>query len=482
MLKSLRGQLLISHILPTLIIIPLMGIALVYFLENKLILPSLENQLTDDAVAIAKIARAQPKIFSDSNLAGALLKDMDLNTQTRVMLLNTDGVLLASSDPEDDYRLNQALNITGITDAQDKTISKQLDFSKGLHGEVVDVFAPVIDFENQLIGIVRVSFRYVTVADQLMEMRFLIVGILTFGILFGVILGTLLALNINQPISQVTQAVLGLARGTSSDSIPEEGPEEIQILQKAVNFLVARLHELRQNRQQLLANLVHELGRPLGGLHTGIQVLRRGAKDDPQILDEMLEGMEIETSILQRLLEDLSHLHDQVIGTRELNFQKVALSEWLPSTLISAEEAALRKNLKWMTNIPQELPEIDLDPQRMAQVIGNLLANAIKYTPRGGTVNVSAGERGEMIWIRVNDTGPGIPVDEQDMIFEPFYRGTQRQRIKQGMGLGLHIAKDYVTAHHGRIEVDSTPGSGSSFTIWLPTSVGFSDNLMDSHN
>ncbi|MFN2127422.1 MAG: sensor histidine kinase, partial [Anaerolineales bacterium] len=279
-----------------------------------------------------------------------------------------------------------------------------------LHGEVVDVFAPVIDFENQLIGIVRVSFRYVTVADQLMEMRFLIVGILTFGILFGVILGTLLALNINQPISQVTQAVLGLARGTSSDSIPEEGPEEIQILQKAVNFLVARLHELRQNRQQLLANLVHELGRPLGGLHTGIQVLRRGAKDDPQILDEMLEGMEIETSILQRLLEDLSHLHDQVIGTRELNFQKVALSEWLPSTLISAEEAALRKNLKWMTNIPQELPEIDLDPQRMAQVIGNLLANAIKYTPRGGTVNVSAGERGEMIWIRVNDTGPGIPV------------------------------------------------------------------------
>ncbi|MFN2127423.1 MAG: hypothetical protein ACK2TU_06145, partial [Anaerolineales bacterium] len=127
MLKSLRGQLLISHILPTLIIIPLMGIALVYFLENKLILPSLENQLTDDAVAIAKIARAQPKIFSDSNLAGALLKDMDLNTQTRVMLLNTDGVLLASSDPEDDYRLNQALNMTGITDAQDKTISNQLD-------------------------------------------------------------------------------------------------------------------------------------------------------------------------------------------------------------------------------------------------------------------------------------------------------------------------------------------------------------------
>lgn len=481
-MKTLRSQLIISHILPILIIIPMMGIALVYFLENRIILPVLENQLTDDAIVISKIARSQPQIFKDADLAGSLLEDIDLETATRVMFLNPEGVLIASSDPADEDRLNQVLTVNGITQAQGGEISKELDFSRGLHGEVVDIFIPVIDIEKQLIGIVRVSFRYVTVAEQLMEMRFLIVGVLTLGILLGVILGALLALNINHPINKVTQAVIDLARGTRTESLTEQGPEEIQILQKAVNFLVVRLRELRQNRQQLLANLVHELGRPLGGLHTGIQVLQRGAKNDPQVLDELLEGMETETNILRRLLEDLSHLHDEIVGTRELHFQTVALSKWLKSILHPFEEEAGESNLIWGSDIPEDLPELKIDPERMAQVIGNLLANAIKYTQSGGKVNVSAGERGEMAWIEVKDTGTGIPFDEQELIFEPFFRGTQRQRIKQGMGLGLHIAKDYVTAHDGRIELKSAPGSGSCFTIWLPKLVDLPDISLISEN
>lgn len=468
MFKTLRGQLVLSHILPTLIIIPLMGIALVYFLEIKLILPSFENQITDDAVVIAEITRGQPQIFSDEKLAGSLLEDMKLKTATRVMILNPAGVLIASSDPKDAARLNQELDAEGIKLAQEGSSSSYIDFSKALQGEVVDVFTPVINQEGRLIGIIRVSYRYATVADQLMGMRYLIVGILTFGILLSAILGVLLALNINHPITLVTQAVYDLARGTRAELLPEEGPAEIKILQQAVNILVLRLRELRQNRQRLLANLIHELGRPLGGLHMGIQVLRRGAKDDPQNLDELLEGMETEAGILRRLLEDLSHLHDQVIGTRELDFQTVALSEWLSGVLISNQEAARRKGLEWITDIPNDLPEKDLDPQRMAQVIGNLVGNAIKYTHKGGTVRISAGESEKMIWIGVSDTGPGIPLEEQEKIFDPFFRGTQKQRIKQGMGLGLHIARDFVTAHHGWIEVDSSPGTGSRFTIWLP--------------
>jgi two-component system sensor histidine kinase BaeS len=275
-------------------------------------------------------------------------------------------------------------------------------------------------------------------------------------------------LNISNPIQQATESVMDLVRGIRAELLPEEGPSEIKILQQAVNFLVTRLRELRQNRQQLLANLVHELGRPLGGLNISIQVLRRGAKDDPQSLDELLAGMDAEARVLRRLLDDLSHLHDQVIGTRELNFETVAVSEWLPKILLSSRETAQRKGLSWLQNVPPGLPEIRLDPQRMAQAVSNLTANAIKYTPRGGTVEVAAGESDAMVWILVHDTGPGIPVEEQAKIFEPFFRGTQKQRIKQGMGLGLNIARDYVIAHYGRIEVDSTPGLGSTFTIWLP--------------
>lgn len=475
MFRTLRGQLVLSHILPSLVIIPIMGIALVYFLETRLILPNLENQLGDDTVVIARLAGALPQIFGDAELSRSLLNGIDLETNTRVMIIDPQGILLASSDAIDDTRLNQILDTPGVAYALQGNTTRHVDFSQTLRGEIVDVFTPVKNNDNQVIGIVRLSYRYTTMQEQLLNLRYLIFGILALGATSSAVLGFLLALNISNPIQQVTESVLDLVRGTRVDLLPEEGPSEIKILQQAVNFLVTRLRELRQNRQQLLANLVHELGRPLGGLHMGIQVLRRGAKDDPQNLDQLLQGMDAEARVLRRLLDDLSHLHDQVIGTRELDFEIVDISEWLPQILLSAQEAAHKKGLAWVTNLPPQLPELMLDPQRMAQVIGNLTANAIKYTPGGGSVEVTAGESENMVWIRVTDSGPGIPIEEQDRIFEPFFRGTQKQRIKQGMGLGLNIARDYVIAHHGRLEVDSTPGQGSTFTVWLPKNLKLPD-------
>jgi signal transduction histidine kinase len=104
----------------------------------------------------------------------------------------------------------------------------------------------------------------------------------------------------------------------------------------------------------------------------------------------------------------------------------------------------------------------------LAQVIGNLLSNAIKYTPPGGTISVEVGLEDETFWLRIGDTGPGITEEEQQRIFEPFYRSRRDRRFPQGMGLGLTIAQDLIVAHGGRLEVDSQSGQGSRFTIWLP--------------
>jgi signal transduction histidine kinase len=105
---------------------------------------------------------------------------------------------------------------------------------------------------------------------------------------------------------------------------------------------------------------------------------------------------------------------------------------------------------------------------RFAQVIGNLASNAVKYTPAGGSVSVDAGQEDGQVWIRFSDSGPGIPTEEHEKIFLPFYRSSSGKRIKQGMGLGLSIAKDLVTAHGGHISLESSPGAGSRFTVWLP--------------
>jgi signal transduction histidine kinase len=220
----------------------------------------------------------------------------------------------------------------------------------------------------------------------------------------------------------VSTAVVEIAQGQRIDPIPVEGPEEIRQLSASVNTLAQRLRELEDTRRRLLANLVHEIGRPLGALRSAIHALRGGASNDPEIRDELLSGMEEEVKRMQPLLDDLAQLHGQVLGTLELDRQSIDLSNWLPSILFPWRAAALDKGLEWHATIPDDLPTIDVDPDRLAQAIGNLLSNAIKYTSEEGKVRVTAGASEHDTWIEVDDTGPGIVLSEQEQVFEPFYR------------------------------------------------------------
>ena len=118
--------------------------------------------------------------------------------------------------------------------------------------------------------------------------------------------------------------------------------------------------------------------------------------------------------------------------------------------------------------IPVDLLTFEADPDRMTQAVGNLVNNAIKYTPEKGTVRVTAGQENDQVWIQVSDTGRGISPEEQVQIFKPLYRGRSGGRFPQGMGLGLSITHDLVVAHGGSIEVNSQPDRGSQFTIRIP--------------
>lgn len=171
---------------------------------------------------------------------------------------------------------------------------------------------------------------------------------------------------------------------------------------------------------------------------------------------------------MQHLLDDLTHLYDQALGPLELDRRPTALHAWLMQVLGPWREAAQDKGLHWHADFSADLPALEIDPDRLAQALGNVVSNAIKYTPPGGEVGLSAGADESEVWVRVRDSGPGIAPEEQERIFAPFYRGPADRRFPQGMGLGLSIAQDLVAAHGGRIEVQSTLGAGSTFTISLP--------------
>jgi len=296
----------------------------------------------------------------------------------------------------------------------------------------------------------------------------LITLVLVAGLLVGVTVGWVLALDLERPLRRTTHSITRMAEGGPLAALPEQGPREVRQLVRAFNTLTGELQAMERARRRLLANLVHELGRPLGALLSATQALSGGARQDPALQGELLGGMEAEMQRMRGLLDDLTHLYDQSVGPLELERRETDLAEWLAQTLLPWREAAQAKGLKWEQSLQAELPAATVDPDRLAQAVGNVVSNAITYTPVGGSVAVSAGVDGTQMWLRVRDTGPGIPPEEQGRVFQPFYRGSGGSRFPQGMGLGLSIARDVVSAHGGRIELESALEKGSLFTIWLP--------------
>jgi signal transduction histidine kinase len=468
-MQSLRIRLILTHILPLLLTIPLMGLVLIYLLETQFVLPNLAVNLAGDARLLSEISRSEFELWGNPVFFGRMLDRVQMDPSLQVMFLAPDGTVLYSSDPADDRFLGARLESPGLAQAQSGKESLLTNyFPLRLNNTLIDVLYPVFDPTDNVVGIVRLTYQVASLYELFSQFRNLIAGVVIFGLLIGGLLGLALALNIGNPVRRVTQAIQELARGGWSAPLPEQGPREVRDLTRAVNHLVEQLRSLEQSRKHLLANLVHELGRPLGALRSAIHALAGGASRDAQLLADLTQGMDEETARLQRLLEDVTHLYGQTLGRLELSLESLALSEWLPRILLPWQAAAQEKNLTWQVDISPDLPIIQADPARLTQVVGNLLSNAIQYTPSGKSVWVAAAPAEGGIAIQVRDDGLGISPEEQVKIFTPFYRGDQGRRIKQGMGLGLSIANDLAVAHGGKITLSSQPGQGSSFTLWLP--------------
>jgi two-component system sensor histidine kinase BaeS len=470
MIKTLRNRLILSHVLPMLVIIPLIGLALTYILESRVLLPGLANELVGDAQLFADIASEQVEIWQNPLIAQALLNQASPNFRARVLLLTSSGKLLAASQPEE----LQSSNISSqdLAALKNGGIVTHINYSRQQKAEIINVLAPVNTSNHVFVGIVQMSYHFDSVAQDFYQLRYLVFAVVALGLLAGAGMGYALAVSIDRPIQQATQAVVDLSYGEQVERLPEEGPVEIQSLLKAVNVLTGRLQSMEQSRRQLLANLVHELGRPLGAVRSAIMALAQGADRDPELKADLISGLDDETARLQKLVEDLSHLHGQVLGTLELDRKDFNFAEWLNRLLPTWRESALSKYLRWEESIPEKLPAIYADPVRLGQAVGNIISNAIKFTPTNGLITVSAGQAADQVWLSVQDTGPGISAEEQKKIFKPFFRGNQGRRFPQGMGLGLSITRDIMDAHGGHIELDSAPGVGTTIKLIIPVRHG----------
>ena len=232
---------------------------------------------------------------------------------------------------------------------------------------------------------------------------------------------------------------------------------------------LTRLRRLETVRRDFVSNLSHELRTPLASLKALAETLQEGALDDPPAARRFVDQIQIEVDALTQMVNELLELSRIESGRFALDRSPVAASDLLLSASRRMQVQAERANITLRVECADDLPEVQVDSQRLEQVLVNLIHNAVKFTRPGGEVVLLAEASDGGVCFAVRDTGIGIPADEVSRIFERFYR-VDKSRAGSGTGLGLSIAKHIVEAHGGKIWAESTEGQGSTFFFSVPAS------------
>ena len=257
------------------------------------------------------------------------------------------------------------------------------------------------------------------------------------------------------------RAVTWNARSLYVRAVPIDGGGAVLLLEDQTE-----LQRLGQVRRDFVANVSHELRTPLASIRLLIETLLAGARDDPALASRMLNQVITEVDALTQLAQELLDLTMIEAGQMPMKIARANIGEVVEEQLIRFEPQAQPKKITLRNSVPIEL-EVEIDQKMIGRVLGNLIHNALKFTPDGGLITIDASVQADKITVSVADTGVGIPHEDLPRIFERFYK-VDRARGKSGTGLGLAIARHVVEAHGGRIWAESTPGKGATFYFTLP--------------
>jgi signal transduction histidine kinase len=280
------------------------------------------------------------------------------------------------------------------------------------------------------------------------------------------LIGLLLMRRVVTPLADVIAAAQSVAAGDLTTRVAVCGPGDLRDLSESFNHMADALQRSDGERRALLADVAHELRTPL----TVIRGRLEGVVDGIYPADEAHVAPVLEeTYVLERLVEDLRQLTLAEMQQLPFDRRAIDLGEIVARTVDLFSAEAAEAEIELLAHMEPDLPLVTADPQRVGQVIGNLLNNALRYTPRTGQVTVYVEKVVQGVRVAVTDTGEGMAADDLPHIFDRFYRGEKsRARARGGAGLGLAIAKAWVQAMGGEIGVESRPGLGSRFWFTLP--------------
>lgn len=284
----------------------------------------------------------------------------------------------------------------------------------------------------------------------------------------ALILGGILAYTLTRSLRELTSATQILARGKLGHKVKVRSRDELGILAESFNQMSAELAHANDLRRRMTADIAHDLRTPLSVILGYTEALSDGKL---QASPEMYSVMHTEAQRLNHLIDDLKTISLADAGELPLMPQPIDPGEFLRRTALAHQVKAQKENIAIEMDTAADLPMVKVDVERMAQVLGNLVSNALRYTPPGGEIRLSAQRENGGLDLQVSDNGAGIPPEDLPHLFErAFQRDKSRQQLSGESGLGLAIAKSLVQAHEGTISVESTLGKGTSFRIHLPVS------------
>ena len=327
---------------------------------------------------------------------------------------------------------------------------------------------------------VSLSAPYTTRASTISSVIGFLLGAAALALLLAAVAAYFLARGFTRPLRRLTDTARAMAEGDLARRVSVDkartGGREIAELSHQFNAMADQVEEtmevIRRDRdasREFLADVSHELRTPLAALRTFNELLREKAGDDAEARAEFLESSGQQIERLDWLAQNLLELSKLDSGLVRLDLRPEDLGTTVKSAVEQAQVSAKKRGVDLSVTVPGQPLVIRHDPQRMGQVLSNLIGNALKFTPRGGTVRVTLRPHARGARIQVIDTGMGIDSNELPKIFDRFYRGSRSSEARSsGSGLGLAIVRSVVDMHAGRVMVESRLGAGSTFTVTLP--------------
>jgi signal transduction histidine kinase len=345
----------------------------------------------------------------------------------------------------------------------DWTSGKTLTFEftpPGLDNVYLAVAHPVL-LHNKTIGAIVIAKRKTSVNHSvyLLVERLALAGAL--GLLVACVLAVYLSRRIVRPVLALSLAADEVAGGNYAVEVPDRAAGEIGHLADRFGEMAVRLAEAERRERNFLMSVSHELRTPLTAIRGHVSALREGVVDDPEVAAHSLEIVEAEAQRLERLVGDILDLakldaHRFTVLTEEVDMEKLVEQAYQ-----TFAEQARQRSIDYRVDVRAK-PVIVSDGDRVLQIVDNLLSNAFRATPDGGRISLELAQENGSVQVAVDDTGPGIPVEDRERLFRPFVSGGG------STGLGLTIARELSVALGGEISLESEVGRGSRFELVLP--------------